>query len=70
VTLGHVVIAQLPMTAHVFNHEMIHVRQYEVYGPAFIPAYLLSCVRHGALNKFEQEAYRNQHDPDYRRKKG
>lgn len=42
-TLGHVVIAvdqrALDQTRH---HERVHVRQYERWGPVFIPAYFLA----------------------------
>jgi len=44
-TLGHVVLgrdrASLSLTR---AHERIHVRQYERWGPAFIPAYLIASV--------------------------
>jgi hypothetical protein len=43
VTLGHVVVAchreALDATR---PHERVHVRQYEVWGPAFMPAYLVA----------------------------
>ena len=65
-TLGHVVIGR---DQHVLDftrdHERVHVRQCERWGPAFIPAYLLAgawaWVRgRGAYrgNYFEREAYR------------
>jgi hypothetical protein len=47
------------------NHERVHVRQYERWGPLFPPLYLLSSA--AALvrgmdpyrdNRFEQEAFR------------
>ncbi|MEO5742599.1 MAG: hypothetical protein ABIS29_18590 [Vicinamibacterales bacterium] len=42
-TLGHVVIGRdaraLELTR---SHERVHVRQYETWGPLFIPAYLLA----------------------------
>lgn len=65
ITLGHVVIgcdrATLSATR---SHERVHVRQYERWGPLFIPVYL-SCSmwlwirgRHPYLdNPFEKEAY-------------
>jgi len=44
-TLGHVVIGRnaraLEMTR---AHERVHVRQYEVWGPLFIPAYFLAGI--------------------------
>lgn len=64
-TLGHVVLGRdalsLDMTR---DHERVHVRQVERWGPLFIPAYLLSsCLawaRGGDAyrdNAFEKEAY-------------
>lgn len=42
-TLGHVVIAQDARALDVTRaHERVHVRQYEVWGPFFLPAYLLA----------------------------
>lgn len=66
ITFGHVVVG---MDAHQLDrtrvHERVHVRQYEVYGPFFLPAYLLSsawclCRRVDPYrqNLFEREAYR------------
>ena len=66
-TLGHVVIGQdrssLDRTR---RHERIHVRQYERWGPCFLPAYVAFSVW-AALrgrdpyrgNRFEIEAYAN-----------
>jgi hypothetical protein len=64
ITFGHVVLGRdgdsLLLTR---AHERVHVRQYERWGPAFIPAYLLASV--WALmkgtggyygNRFEREA--------------
>jgi len=63
-TLGHVVIAgteQLLSASR--GHERVHVRQYERYGPFFLPAYFVSSVialARGAdpysQNRFEREA--------------
>jgi hypothetical protein len=66
ITLGHVVLGaskyELDRTR---IHERVHVRQYERWGPLFIPAYLLASVwlwlrgRDPYLqNPFEVEAYR------------
>jgi len=63
-TLGHIVIGQdakcLEWTR---AHERVHVRQYERWGPFFIPAYLLASLaallagRHPYRdNAFEREA--------------
>lgn len=44
-TLGHVVVARDEMALRLTRgHERVHVRQYERWGPAFIPAYLLASV--------------------------
>lgn len=64
-TLGHVVLAVDRQAAEqTFEHELIHVRQYERWGPAFIPAYLLCSLvvwlRGGHFyldNPFELEAF-------------
>src|SRR6185436_5147745 len=64
-TLGHCVIAR---TAHDLersrNHELVHVRQYEWWGPFFVPAYLSCSIwlwlrGYDAYldNPFEVEAY-------------
>src|SRR3954470_4924180 len=66
-TLGHVVIAR---TSELLDftraHERVHVRQYERWGPLFIPAYLIASlvilIRGGDAyrdNPFEREAYAN-----------
>lgn len=65
-TLGHVVIGRdaeaLQFTR---SHERVHVRQYERWGPLFLPAYAASSAvawitrRDPYLdNRFEAEAYR------------
>lgn len=41
-TLGHTVIGQTAAALDLTRrHELVHVRQYEHWGPFFIPAYLL-----------------------------
>lgn len=65
ITLGHVVLGCDPQTLErTRRHERVHVRQYERWGPFFIPAYLLSSVwlrlrGYNAYldNPFEVEAY-------------
>ncbi len=63
-TLGHVVIGR---SAHALEatraHERVHVRQYEMWGPLFIPAYFIAGLyeltrgRHPYFdNRFEREA--------------
>ena len=63
-TLGHVVIARDARALDVTRaHERVHVRQYEVWGPFFLPAYLLAglwAVMRGGHpyldNRFERDA--------------
>lgn len=65
-TLGHTVIGRTPAALDLTRrHELIHVRQYERWGPAFIPAYLLCSLWQWLAgrdayrdNPFEVEAYR------------
>lgn len=69
ITFGHAVLglneAELARTR---AHEHVHVRQYESWGPFFLPAYLLSSLwqmlrgrRPYRDNFFEREAYGAQH---------
>jgi hypothetical protein len=73
-TLGHVVLARdrgaLERTR---AHEQIHVRQYETWGPALLPAYLLATLLAGARggdpyrdNWFERAALARQGHPQAR----
>ncbi|HEY2838413.1 MAG TPA: hypothetical protein VGJ26_04650 [Pirellulales bacterium] len=65
-TLGHVVLGASEAALDVTHqHELVHVEQYERWGPLFIPAYLLCSLvlrlrgRDGYRdNPFEVEAYR------------
>jgi hypothetical protein len=65
ITLGHVVVGQdedaLNMTR---VHERVHVRQYERWGPLFLPAYVIASIRatwsgghYYFDNAFEREAF-------------
>ena len=64
-TLGHVVLGRdAPCLDVTRAHELVHIRQYERWGPLFIPAYLLCSaliwLRGGDAyrdNPFEREAY-------------
>ncbi len=66
-TLGHVIVGRdLPALIATRTHERVHVRQYERWGPLFIPAYLgWSCYLWLRRldpyydNPFEVEAYRS-----------
>ena len=65
-TLGHIVIGRsVDALDAAREHELVHVRQYERWGPLFVPAYLLCSLviwlRGGNAyfdNPFEREAYR------------
>ena len=71
ITLGHVIFGQNQQCLDESrNHEHVHVRQYEKWGPFFIPAYLLAslyikCKGGDAYrgNPFEVEAYAKDNDP-------
>lgn len=64
-TLGHVVIGRdQRLLDQTRQHERVHVRQCERWGPLFIPAYLGACVmlflsgrRAYEDNPFEREAF-------------
>jgi hypothetical protein len=64
-TLGHVVIGRSDADLDASRtHERVHVRQYERWGPLFLPAYLTASViallsgrRAYRDNAFEREAY-------------
>lgn len=57
VTFGHVIVFSRPPTPLLWRHELVHVRQYERYGLAFLPLYLRFIARHGyAAHPFEREA--------------
>lgn len=66
ITFGHVVVGRdRRLLAVTRRHERVHVRQYECWGPLFIPAYLLAGVwafvkGAGAYegNYFERDAVR------------
>jgi hypothetical protein len=40
ITFGHVVLCVDTADDALIDHELVHVRQYEAWGPFFIPAYL------------------------------
>lgn len=64
-TLGHVILAvDRSQLAVLRRHEWVHVRQYERWGPLFVPAYLLSSLLQLLRgrnpyreNHFERQAY-------------
>jgi len=65
VTLGHTILGQSDAALDIaYNHEMVHVRQFERWGPFMGPAYLLASLvlwiagkRPYRDNPFEREAY-------------
>lgn len=71
ITLGHAILCtSAAELAAVRKHEHVHVRQYERWGPLFLPAYL--CASLWALargrrpyrdNRFEREAYAGETAP-------
>lgn len=57
ITFGHVVLSvDEPISGRVLKHELVHVRQYETFGPLFLPLYL--CASLAALVK-GRHPYRN-----------
>ena len=70
-TLGHVILGASAADLDAARpHEQVHVRQYERWGPLFLPAYLLSSIWQLARgrrcyrdNHFERQAF----DHDARR---
>src|SRR5262245_39852238 len=69
-TLGHCVIARTSADLdHSRRHELVHVAQYERWGPLFVPAYLACSAWQWTLgrdayldNPFEEEAYRTEQE--------
>jgi hypothetical protein len=65
ITFGHVILAISEAALCAFReHEQVHVRQYERWGPFFLPAYVVSSiweVVHGRRaywdNFFERQAF-------------
>jgi hypothetical protein len=58
ITLGHVIVANAPLTDEVLAHELVHVAQHERWGPLYYPAYLLGSVLGYRRNPFERAAFR------------
>lgn len=71
ITFGHVVLATSEQAqCAVRAHERVHVRQYERWGPVFLPAYLLSSLWQLARgrcpyrdNAFEKQAFALECEP-------
>ncbi len=66
ITIGHVVLGQSwESLVRCRNHERVHVRQYERWGPLFLPLYLMLSAAAFVRgmdpyrdNSFEEEAFR------------
>ena len=58
ITLGHVIVANRPLSDGLLAHELEHVAQAERWGPLYYPAYLLGSVRGYRRNPFERAARR------------
>jgi hypothetical protein len=57
ITFGRVVVSAIPITPHLLVHESHHARQYEVFGPFYLPVYLWLHARVGyTANPLELEA--------------
>ena len=64
-TLGHTILGQTDASLEISReHELVHVQQYERWGPLMLPAYFLSSIymwlsgrRFYRDNPFEREAY-------------
>lgn len=64
-TLGHTILGQTDASLDIArNHELVHVAQYERWGPFFLPAYFASSIYLWMIgrdpyrdNPFEREAY-------------
>jgi hypothetical protein len=46
-TVGSVIVASVPVRGALLEHELQHVRQSMLWGPLFVPAYLLLAVAYG-----------------------
>lgn len=59
ITFGHVVLSAVPLRGTHLEHERVHVRQYEMLGPLFLPVYLALWVFRGyRRHPFERAAVR------------
>ena len=58
ITLGHVIVANRPLSDRLLAHELEHVAQHERWGPLYSPAYLLGSVLGYRRNPFERSASR------------
>ena len=44
ITFGHVVLSVDELDDATFHHELVHVRQYEKWGPLYFPAYAIASL--------------------------
>lgn len=51
ITLGHVVLSVDDIGDEMMRHELVHVRQYERWGPLMLPAYLGASVAAAARGR-------------------
>ena len=58
ITFGRVVLTNRPMDDRVFAHELVHVRQWELWGPLTFVVYPLASVAGYRRNPFEVAARR------------
>ena len=57
ITFGRVIVFAIEPTPLLWRHELVHVEQYERYGLAFLPLYLLLYARYGyRAHPLEREA--------------
>ena len=58
ITFGHVVIANRPLDDRLWAHELVHVRQWQLFGPVMLLAYPLASIAGYRRNPFEAAARR------------
>lgn len=64
-TVGFVILSGVPVEGRLLAHERKHVGQYMVWGPLFIPVYLLLAVPYGyRRHPMERAARRAAGEPD------
>jgi hypothetical protein len=64
-TLGFVIVSNVPVEGAILEHERAHVRQSMALGPFFVPAYLLLAVAFGyRRHPMERAARQAAGEPD------
>lgn len=56
ITFGHVILCVDQIDEATLRHELVHVRQYETWGPLFVPAYLFAAL---SARSRGRDAYRD-----------